>query len=118
MSKPKWVAKEAGFTQLALLSCLLPRLRSISQDLRVQHLHNSFAVEAWFVLPRMSQFESRDPVIQAHEYWAQVALESGDFRAFNTAAQELEAVSLHQKSSGRGWSLRVRVRRLTTRTRS
>ncbi|CAE7230213.1 VP22-1 [Symbiodinium sp. CCMP2592] len=47
-------------------------LRSISQDLRVQHLHNGFAVEA-------------------HEYWAEVALESGDFRAFNTAAQELEA---------------------------
>jgi len=47
-------------------------LRSISQDLRVQHLHNSFAVEA-------------------HEYWAQVALESGDFRAFHTSAQELEA---------------------------
>ena len=49
------------------------------------------------MLPGMSQLESRDPsmlwCIQAHEYWAQVALESGDFRAFNTAAQELEAVS-------------------------
>ena len=81
----------------------MPRLRSISQDLRVQHLHNGFAVEAggWGCQGMSGDMMFPTSLLQAHEYWAQVALESGDFRAFNTAAQELEATQRCDKKRAR-----------------
>ncbi|CAK9045929.1 Leukocyte receptor cluster member 8 [Durusdinium trenchii] len=47
-------------------------LRSIRQDLTIQMVKDAFVVEV-------------------HEYWAQVALEFGDFKQFDQAAVQLEA---------------------------